>query len=444
MSAINLSDFFERVFQPTRLQGKSPDYVAQFTAAIVWLHRMLKRPPTLTDLTVDNVIAVKQSVRRAGFATATISRVSKRLCSLSLHAFRLGLLAAPCGKAVWRDDHQRRGRNDKGQFRRRKQRRIVRERPIKPQRPTLPPAEPGTVYHFYETTYRAERLIGASAATLRDYAGLFRALYRFAGQRHLLVAELTDELCSRYLESLLAGGQRASSVNGERAKLLAVWRFAVEKKLLAHDPRVRKLPEDRDAPDAWSEAEQAAILAAPLAMGWTHKIGDIPAGQWWRAILLVAYWTALRRSSLLRLRPCDIDLQTGWLTAPGSSIKNRTGKRFRLGADCLAALRVIWNPARPLIFPVTNARRIHPDFRALLKAANVPPSTRLSNTQFHKIRRTVATLTAVRRGLHSACDLLGHSTTEMTRRYVDSSKLPGNDATEFLPVLSIPIEKGNV
>jgi hypothetical protein len=31
--------------------------------------------------------------------------------------------------------------------------------------------------------------------------------------------------------------------------------------------------------------------------------------------------------------------------------------------------------------------------------------------------------------------LLGHSSPEMTKRYIDPTRLPGNDATDFLPEL---------
>lgn len=439
---IALSDFFRRLFEPARLAGKRADYVAQFTSAIVWLHRALKRPPAVDDLTVANVLAVKKLIRRAGFSTSLISTVSKRLCSFSLHAFRLGLIPAACGKDVWRDDHQRRGRNDKGQFRRRRKSR--RARRVRPERNSkrwqLPEPLPGSVREFYETTYRPERHINASLSTRRDFQVFFRAFYRFRG-RDVLLEELTNELACEFIAWMIGNGLRAATANKNRAMLLAVWRWAVEKELLPKDPRVRKLPEIRDVPDAWTEAELSAILAAPLQIKWTHTMGGIPAGAWWRAILLVAYWSALRRGSLLELRPADVDLQSGWLNVPGSAIKNKSGKRVRLGADCIEALRSIWDPQRPRLFPLNTSLQIDSselsdDFSAILEAAGVPPSTRLSNTQFHKIRRTVATMTAIRRGLHAACDLLGHGSTEMTKRYLDPSKLPGNDATEFLPVLS--------
>src|SRR5690606_9377990 len=65
-----------------------------------------------------------------------------------------------------------------------------------------------------------------------------------------------------------------------------------------------------------------------------------------------------------------------------------------------------------------------------------PKSSRRTLNQFHKLRRSVATITAVNRGLAAASELLGHSSIEVTRRYVDPSRLPGSDFTEVLPVLT--------
>jgi integrase len=75
-------------------------------------------------------------------------------------------------------------------------------------------------------------------------------------------------------------------------------------------------------------------------------------------------------------------------------------------------------------------------FRQILQLADVAPSHRRTMNQTHKWRRTVATLAAAHGGLTAAVALLGHSGPEMTRRYIDPTKLPGHDATQFLPGLA--------
>jgi hypothetical protein len=153
--------------------------------------------------------------------------------------------------------------------------------------------------------------------------------------------------------------------------------------------------------------------------------------------LLTGYWSALRCGSLLKLKRRDVDLQSGWLNVRAKITKQKRGKRFRLGDDALAALRQIWHPERELLFPLSFERRAF--FRRLariIRTAGVAPSTRRAMTLMHKLRRTTATLLAAREGIHAACELLDHSSTYVTRLYIDSSKLPGCDKTKSLPVLT--------
>ncbi len=299
----------------------------------------------------------------------------------------------------------------------------------------VPDPEPGTVRHFFETAYRPNQLLGAVKTTIEQYRAMLRCLRDVCGSRDPMLTELNDRLASTLLEFLLKRGMRPVTVNQYRGSLLAVWRYAYDGRLVSELPRVRKLKEHREEPDAWSEEEARRIIRATDSLNYLRgPIGGIPAGRWWRGLLLVGYWTALRRGSLLKIRRSDVDLESGWLSIPPDHMKNRRGKRFRLGADAIAAIRDIWLPEREYLFPYrkTNTNR---HFALLLDLAGVPKSQRRSTSQLHKWRRTVATLVAVKAGLPAAIALLGHSGAEVTRRYIDPTRLPGNDATGILPAL---------
>jgi site-specific recombinase XerC len=84
-------------------------------------------------------------------------------------------------------------------------------------------------------------------------------------------------------------------------------------------------------------------------MKWQKDVSGIPRGRYFRSLLLVAYWTGFRLSTLLKLRRADIDLETGWLNAPGNALKGKKGKRQRLGSDAIAAITEIWTPDRDLL-----------------------------------------------------------------------------------------------
>jgi integrase len=299
----------------------------------------------------------------------------------------------------------------------------------------LPSPKPGSLREFFDETFEPQRLVGCSATSGRDYRCTLRRLHEFRGG-DVALAELSDRLAADFFAWLLHG-RRAVSVNGHRARLYSIWRMAAGLGLAPAEPKVKRLRESHDAPDSWDESETARIIAAPLTMTWRNSIAGIPAGPYWNAFLLVAYWTGLRRGSIRKLRRRDVDLATGWIDVGGDKIKNRRGQQFRVGPDAIAAIAAIWQPDRELVFPwpyheSTACNHV----RKIIAAAGVPRSARACLTGLHKLRRTVATLATIKRGLATASELLGHGGIDMTLRYVDPSKLAGHDATEFLPMLS--------
>lgn len=293
-----------------------------------------------------------------------------------------------------------------------------------------PPAPAGSVRAFFQETYRPERMV--RGRNLRDFQSTLRLLHKFRGD--VALVELSDALAADFFTWLLeVRGVRAVTVNAHRSRLFAIWRLAVERGLLSRDPRVRKLRAASDAPDAWTLEEMRRIIDAPLNLAWPGPIAGIPRGPYYQALLLLALYTALRKGSLFELPRSAVDLSTGWVEVSGTIIKNGRGKRFRVGADAIAAVQAIWRPERELLFPFPFSDGVlHRDIRRILAAAGVSPSTRKSMTQLHKVRRTTATALTVQRDIAAAAELLGHSNTEVTRRYVDTSKLPGCDMTALL------------
>lgn len=412
---VQLQTFFDRSFFPVRI-GREGNYASQCRTAVRWLTAYLNRPARLADLTRDTLDALGEFMQREGIGAARRETIRKRLLEMQLAAVRIGLLEAfPRG---------RKPQQTQEPLRRRKQ-------------PKRIEYAPGSVWEYFETVYRPQRLISAAPVTLVSARSTFRFLREWRGS-DVLLHEQNDALAADFFEWLLQGGRRAVTVNGHRAQWFCVWRLAHERGVVNVEPKVRKLPEQIDEPDAWTHEEAAALIAATSALaGWPPIVG-IPADPFFRALFLVAWWAALRRGSLLALRQSDVDLSSGWLSVPGASMKNRLGRRYRLGPDALDALRAIWEPRREFIFPWPwKLNRIYDYFDEVLRAAGVAPSTRRSMTKLHKWRRTVATTAAVERGMAAATALLNQSGPEVTRRYVDASKLPGNDATQFLPALSI-------
>ena len=243
--------------------------------------------------------------------------------------------------------------------------------------------------------------------------------------------------------------RRASpaTVNKHRAHLLALWRFARKKKRLSGDePDIEKTKEYKRIPEAWSLDEFQRLLTAATKADGT--IVGIPAGSWWLALLLLMYDTGLRISAVMQL-PANA-MTDGHLRVAAETQKQGAEQHFRLHEQTLAALtqmdgsrRTAAELAKERLFPWPmdpggDWRTLRGAYRKILKAAGLPHGPR---EMFHKLRRTSATLLAAELGEEAASKHLGHSGLNVTRRYLDPSKIEQKSAVDALPRPKIPLPK---
>lgn len=297
----------------------------------------------------------------------------------------------------------------------------------------LPDAAPGTLRHYFEVTYLPQRLAMSSLKTLISYRSTLAGLYVFCGNRDIRLEEISDDLVAGYMASMVALGLNPNTANAARSNLLAIWRMAWRRRLIEHAPRVEKLRGHHEEPDSWDEDELRRIIAAVDRVDYSGLVAGFNFADYWRALLLTGYYTALRRSSLFKIRSADVDLAAGRIYVRADSMKTGRGKSFRVGPDCIAALRPIWSADRELLFPWPyGLTAMFQHFRRILRAAGIATGRRRSLQMFHKLRRSSATMIHRRAGMQAASDLLGHSSAQMTLKYIDPSQLDDRDATRHL------------
>jgi integrase len=246
-----------------------------------------------------------------------------------------------------------------------------------------------------------------------------------------------------FFKALLDAGRSPVTVNKYRAMLFAIWRHAAEEGLVKRGPRMRKLRQPKNSPDAWSLPELRSIFEAAGNYCPDAWYGPVPKNLWWVAALLVVYETAIRRRSLLAIRPENIELHDGTLYVAGEDMKDGDGQEYQLSRGAVQALGHIWAPRRKFIFRCdlsvteqTFANRVERDFKKILVAAGVARSRRRGLTLWHKLRRSTATAIAASEGIAAATTLLGHSTEVVTTKYIDKSLLPKRDVTKVLVPLA--------
>jgi integrase/recombinase XerD len=162
---------------------------------------------------------------------------------------------------------------------------------------------------------RVER--GLAANTLVAYTHDLSRLSTFAEEQGKDVLALSQQDLSAFISSLRTRGLGARSVARAVHAVRGLYKFGIREGKLQKDPLENlKAPRAFQALPRYLTATQVdGLLAAPDV--------STPLGLRDRAMLEVLYATGLRVSELIILRPEDLDLHLGLLTAFGKGRKER-------------------------------------------------------------------------------------------------------------------------
>lgn len=242
--------------------------------------------------------------------------------------------------------------------------------------------------------YRLAKGVSSRHATLQARSvALFTA---FVGHP-ATVADLVPESVSRWIAWLETLHYSQWTIAGHRSRLLALWRWFDASADLR---MVRPARPPEPLPEAWTAEELSRLLAAADRMR--------EGAAWFRAIILAAYETGLRRSDLCGLSRHQIAAD-GTLQLRQRKTGSPVVVRMRAST---AALVLALPGEQPLAIP-WGSRRYTDLWRELCRLANVP----LGGLQ--KLRRTGASYIARDFGMDAAREWLGHRTEGMVRHYVD-------------------------
>ncbi|WP_188971662.1 tyrosine-type recombinase/integrase [Deinococcus aerolatus] len=262
-----------------------------------------------------------------------------------------------------------------------------------------------------------------SPATIAYYFYSLEPLLQFmeaqglARDAELITLPLLREfqLWLRDTHGMKAGGEHAV-LRGVRATL----RWAAEEELLACDPtaklRLPTLPHERPPAVQPDEVERCLKVAA----GMTQPLRN-------RAILLCLYDTGLRMGEVLQLRVDDLNMTTGMITVRAETAKREKARVVPIGLKTSKALNAYERKERRAALPMVQQLFLGRTGEPMTKgglthllvkisaAAEVPRS----HTAPHAWRRGFA-VGYLRGGgdIFSLQQILGHTTLEMTRRYV--------------------------
>lgn len=277
---------------------------------------------------------------------------------------------------------------------------------------------------------RTQRLYQFTIKAYGEYLGEAEG----CGYRDPTLADLDQLSVARFLSWRLRHREPATA-SKDRAQLRAMWALAWDEGLdgVRRGPpaNLRKIVVPERVPEAWlSDEMRRLVAAASLEPG---KIGDVDAGGFFRALMLVIYDTAERISAVLSLRFADVHAGMVHFRAEGRKGHRRDITRS-ISSDTEDAISRIALPARSLVFPWDKTiGTLYHRMDGILERAGLPTDRR---SKFHRIRRTSASYYEAAGG--DAQILLDHSTPALKRKHYLDPRIAGGatDAPARLPRVS--------
>ena len=284
-----------------------------------------------------------------------------------------------------------------------------------------------TLTVFFSTIYRPLRLRGRSPNTARLYACTIRAFARWLRHEPTL-DDLTDLTISQYLEHR-AAHRSAYTAEKERTQLLALWRFAADRRLLEVRPCVPPAPLPERTPTAWTVEQLRSLRRAAAAT--RGLVGSVPAGVWYAALVSVLWESAERIGAVLAC-PAE-SFSAPHLTVVAEHRKGRRRDRtYTLTAETCELLERARGKVRLLDWPWSK-EYLWLRWKDVVARAGLPRTARCG---FHALRRSAATHYAAAGG--DSTRLLDHDNPRTTRRwYLDPRMINvGPPPCDVLPRLA--------
>lgn len=245
-----------------------------------------------------------------------------------------------------------------------------------------------TIENFFETVYKPLKLRGKSPETARLYRLSIRSFSRTLG-RPAELSDFTDESVSRHLQRLADDLRAAATINKDRSQLLAIWRFAAQRKLVEVWPNVPEEIEPQRTPMAWLPEEIDKLMAS--AARQKGFVGNVPAADYWSALLSVILDTGERIGAVISTEWARLSGE--WLVIPAEVRKGkRRDRAYKLSQESIELLSKIRKYRTKYIFEwPKNKCYIWTVLGKILDQAGLPSDRR---SKFHRLRRTVASACA--------------------------------------------------
>lgn len=226
----------------------------------------------------------------------------------------------------------------------------------------------------------------------------------------------TDEIDAEVFENFIGHemdkGNRVTAINTRLRGLRVFIRFCADRDYLEIFP-MSLLKEDENIKEPYTDTELRKLLKYPTSNHWVE----------WRnwAIVNTLLATGIRANTLINLRIADLDFQHDTIFL--SKLKNRRQQTIPMSETLKAALTnylKMWDwRSEDFLFPTLEGKQMaRGSVQCSIRAYNLRRG--ISKTSLHLFRHTFAkNYILAGGGMVQLQALLGHSTLDMTRKYVN-------------------------
>lgn len=231
------------------------------------------------------------------------------------------------------------------------------------------------------------------------------------------VDEINQDLIADFINMLMDKGNRVTAINARLRAAFVFLRYCFEQEYLEAFP-LSLVKEDETFKEPYTDAELQKLLKQPQGESWA---------EWraWAVInLLVA--TGIRASTVVNIKISDVDFEHNIIRL--RKLKNRKQQFVPMSTSLNAALSLylkVWDwDSESFLFPGVHNEQLQAHTLELaIRKYNL--SRGVTKTSTHLFRHTFAkNYILAGGGMVQLQAILGHSTMDMTRKYIN---LYGNE-----------------
>ena len=278
----------------------------------------------------------------------------------------------------------------------------------------------GDTFGAYARTLLDSAEWKAKRSRVRDETSFKHLNHAFKDTR---LSEINPALVRKYMtERREKDGMKPATVNRELALLKSILYAAEYDEIISSNPirgrRVKRFQEDNSREKDILKMNLSDEDQAQFIEGASEDL---------KPILKIALLTGMRQGEILKMKWSDVDFTMGEIRIPEENAKSKRERFVPLTAETYTALDSIERKGEYIFFnpkTATHMVDIRRPYKAALKAAGI------SGLRFHDLRHLAASRLVKVTDVVTASKILGHSSLDMTLRYVHSTQKDRHSAIE--------------